>query len=330
MPAQSIMNATLKPVAGDQRVLFVGSASPEQESLRASFEAKGFRADAVSSIEQVCKRLAVLPPSAVILDATSVESEAARGHCHQLLAGRQAGTAPWPLVLLADGAHLDSIADLLSRGLVDYLVRPFSAERLIERVWVALLTTGHAGQCKPAPALAPEVAMTPAPCQDGGQAPGAGPYVGMATTPRREPGRERCHSAGRSAAAPLPGQLSPEHGILGQSAAIQRVIEQVRLVAPRSTTVLISGETGTGKERVARAIHALSQRPNREMVSVNCGGIPANLLEDEFFGHVKGAFTDAHQARVGRFEQAQGGNIFLDEIGDLPLELQHLDMFFLL
>ncbi len=110
--------------------------------------------------------------------------------------------------------------------------------------------------------------------------------------------------------------------IVGRSAAIRKVIEQVRMVAPTQTTVLITGETGTGKERVAQAIHALSPRHQQAMVSVNCGGIPASLLEDEFFGHVKGAFTDAHQARVGRFEQAHGSNIFLDEIGDLPLELQ--------
>ena len=110
--------------------------------------------------------------------------------------------------------------------------------------------------------------------------------------------------------------------LLGRSRAFARVVGQVRLVAPKSTTVLIMGETGTGKERVARAIHMLSDRGNRDMVSVNCGGIPANLLEDEFFGHVKGAFTDAHQARVGRFEQAHRSTIFLDEIGDLPLELQ--------
>jgi transcriptional regulator with GAF, ATPase, and Fis domain len=100
------------------------------------------------------------------------------------------------------------------------------------------------------------------------------------------------------------------------------VLEQVRLVAPKNTTVLITGETGTGKERISRAIHRFSNRRKLPMISVNCGGIPATLLEDEFFGHVKGAFTDAHQARMGRFEQAHRSTIFLDEIGDLPLELQ--------
>ena len=110
--------------------------------------------------------------------------------------------------------------------------------------------------------------------------------------------------------------------LIGRGEAFARVVGQVRLVAPKNTTVLIMGETGTGKERVARAIHMLSNRGNRDMVSVNCGGIPANLLEDEFFGHVKGAFTDAYQARIGRFEQAHRSTIFLDEIGDLPLELQ--------
>jgi DNA-binding NtrC family response regulator len=120
---------------------------------------------------------------------------------------------------------------------------------------------------------------------------------------------------------PSPAVLPPEL-ILGTSPAMQRVLEQVRLVAPKNTSVLVTGETGTGKERISRAIHYLSGRRNLPMVSVNCGGIPATLLEDEFFGHVKGAFTDAHQTRVGRFEQAHRSTIFLDEIGDLPLELQ--------
>ncbi|MGH9720363.1 MAG: sigma-54 interaction domain-containing protein [Bryobacteraceae bacterium] len=113
-----------------------------------------------------------------------------------------------------------------------------------------------------------------------------------------------------------------EELLIGRSAAIRGVMEQVHLVAPKDTSVLITGETGTGKERVSRAIHLLSRRQRQPMVSVNCGGIPPTLLEDEFFGHVKGAFTDARSARVGRFEQAHGSTVFLDEIGDLPLELQ--------
>ena len=113
-----------------------------------------------------------------------------------------------------------------------------------------------------------------------------------------------------------------EDFLFGGSEAIRRVFNQVRLVACRDTTVLITGETGTGKERVSRAIHRFSRRGKEEMVSINCGGIPATLLEDEFFGHVKGAFTDARSMRIGRFEQANGSTIFLDEIGDLPLELQ--------
>ncbi len=128
-------------------------------------------------------------------------------------------------------------------------------------------------------------------------------------------------------APPPPEETEPPGGVIenymfGGSEAIRTVFEQVRLVARRDTTVLITGETGTGKERVSRAIHRLGARGQMEMVSINCGGIPATLLEDEFFGHVKGAFTDARQARVGRFEQANGSTIFLDEIGDLPFELQ--------
>jgi transcriptional regulator with PAS, ATPase and Fis domain len=96
----------------------------------------------------------------------------------------------------------------------------------------------------------------------------------------------------------------------------------VQLIAPRQSTVLISGRTGTGKELVARAIHDASRRAQQPMVMVNCGAIPENLMEAEFFGHVKGAFTGAVAQRVGRFEQANGGTIFLDEIGDLPIGMQ--------
>ena len=129
-------------------------------------------------------------------------------------------------------------------------------------------------------------------------------------------------STGQTQLLQAPTDLLPADLILGRTSAIENVIEQLKLVAPKNTTVLITGETGTGKERVAHAIHACSDRHNRAMVSVNCGGIPANLLEDEFFGHMKGAFTDAYQTRIGRFEQAHRSTIFLDEVGDLPLELQ--------
>ena len=111
-------------------------------------------------------------------------------------------------------------------------------------------------------------------------------------------------------------------GIIGQSPAIQQVLEQVRIVAPTDSTVLLYGETGTGKELVARAIHKLSSRRGRNFVRMNCAAIPTGLLESELFGHEKGAFTGALIQRKGRFELADGGSLFLDEIGDIGLELQ--------
>ncbi|HET9275682.1 MAG TPA: sigma 54-interacting transcriptional regulator, partial [Gemmatimonadales bacterium] len=111
-------------------------------------------------------------------------------------------------------------------------------------------------------------------------------------------------------------------GIVGDSPAIVRVMEKVAQVAPTDTTVLILGETGTGKELVARAIHARSARQGRPMVCINCGAITPSLVESELFGHERGSFTGATSRRIGRFELADGGTIFLDEIGDLPLDLQ--------
>jgi transcriptional regulator with GAF, ATPase, and Fis domain len=110
--------------------------------------------------------------------------------------------------------------------------------------------------------------------------------------------------------------------IVGTSAALQRVLSLVSKVAPTDASVLVTGETGTGKELVARAIHKWSKRSSRPFVSVNCSAIPRDLIASELFGHEKGSFTGAVQRRVGRFELAEGGTIFLDEVGELPMETQ--------
>jgi len=110
--------------------------------------------------------------------------------------------------------------------------------------------------------------------------------------------------------------------LIGSSPAIERTVQVIRLVGARRATVLITGETGTGKEVVAKAVHLASPRAHLPMVAVNCNALPENLLEAELFGHVKGAFTGAIQQRMGRFEQANRGTLFLDEVGDLPLDVQ--------
>ncbi|HEX7157752.1 MAG TPA: sigma-54-dependent Fis family transcriptional regulator, partial [Edaphobacter sp.] len=111
-------------------------------------------------------------------------------------------------------------------------------------------------------------------------------------------------------------------GLVGTSEAMRELARLIRLVAPRSTTVLIEGETGTGKEIVAKALHSLSARSNKSFVVLNCAAIPEALLEAELFGHTRGAFTGAVQSRTGRIEAANGGTLFLDEIGEMPLALQ--------
>ncbi|MES1173123.1 MAG: sigma-54 dependent transcriptional regulator [Myxococcales bacterium] len=137
----------------------------------------------------------------------------------------------------------------------------------------------------------------------------------------------------RAIPRPAPDAASPAHGadtsqpklvpgIVGSSAPLRAMLDHVRAVAATDTTVLIQGESGSGKERVARALHDLSERAGGPFISVNCAAIPAALLESELMGHERGAFTGATGQRLGRFELAQDGTIFLDEIGELPLSLQ--------
>jgi formate hydrogenlyase transcriptional activator len=153
---------------------------------------------------------------------------------------------------------------------------------------------------------------------------------------RERDGKSRYHSCTTSgfkdSYVALNHYMEPQHnareswngfeGIVGSSDALREVLDQVRTVAPTDSTVLIGGETGTGKELIAQAIHANSRRSTRPLVKLNCAAIPLGLLESELFGHEKGAFTGAVAQKLGRFEAADGGTLFLDEIGDIPLELQ--------
>jgi formate hydrogenlyase transcriptional activator len=127
-------------------------------------------------------------------------------------------------------------------------------------------------------------------------------------------------SAGAGLGDELSGVRFPN--IMGNSDALRRTLDMVRVVAPTNATVLINGETGTGKELIAEAIHKCSDRANGPFVKVNCAAIPSGLLESELFGHERGAFTGAIARRIGRFELASRGTIFLDEIGEIPLHLQ--------
>jgi transcriptional regulator with GAF, ATPase, and Fis domain len=152
------------------------------------------------------------------------------------------------------------------------------------------------------------------------------PYKEISGTSRGELLAALEELSGDLGAAVEDGSAVPAKGweqtLIGESAAMEHIREVIRLIAARSCTVLITGESGTGKEVVARALHMASGRAARPMVSVNCAAVPGALLETEMFGHAKGAFTGAVGNRIGRFEQAHQSTIFLDEIGDTPLELQ--------
>jgi DNA-binding NtrC family response regulator len=143
--------------------------------------------------------------------------------------------------------------------------------------------------------------------------------IGVHVALRRE---IEAHRRSKATLGFLVDEIRSGRSMIGDSPALRRVLEQIDRVAPTDSTVLIQGETGTGKELVARAIHERSNRRERPLVKINCAALPRELVESELFGHEKGSFTGATQQRRGRFEIADGGTLFLDEIGELPLEAQ--------
>src|SRR5256886_2093584 len=157
---------------------------------------------------------------------------------------------------------------------------------------------------------------------------GAYDYLGKPFRPdevllvlRKAEERERLRAENRRLRREIQASRGAD-AIVAESPAMKEVLRLVQKVAPAKTTVLIAGESGTGKELIARALHEMSPRAERPLVAVNCGAIPEQLIESELFGHAKGAFTGASRAKPGLFEEADGGTLLLDEIGDLPLHLQ--------
>ena len=193
-------------------------------------------------------------------------------------------------------------------GAVDYITKPFQHEEVIARVTTHLALRRLQTQLEEANAgLEARVAERTAELE--------------AALREVEALRDRLQDENRYLREEVE-QTHADAGIVGQSPALKRVLGQVDRVASTDATVLILGETGTGKELFARAVHAASPRRERPLVKVNCAALPETLIESELFGHEKGAFTGATARRTGRFELADGGTIFLDEIGDLPLALQ--------
>ena len=294
--ASPIPTASWKPVRGTRRVLLISPDRALQTTLGGVLEANGFRMELVARLDEAERRMTILVPDLVLVDLEPALSGNLRDECQKLLTRAQASNDAVVVIVLTAPERFELAAEIVSQGASDFLTKPFAPQDLARRMELALRLSIASGDKR-----------------GGGRTTTSQPRLPFTRS-----------SSSTSQVQPLEAtrDLLPADLILGRTSAIENVIEQVKLVAPKNTTVLITGETGTGKERVARAIHACSDRHNRAMVSVNCGGIPANLLEDEFFGHMKGAFTDAYQTRVGRFEQAHRSTIFLDEIGDLPLELQ--------
>ena len=208
-----------------------------------------------------------------------------------------------PIIFLTGHGDIPMSVRAIKAGALEFLTKPFDDEYLLEAIRNAIAGQSKVGQAQGSAAQRS--------CQDG---------TGTDLASRAMP-----HQAEIVLSPCLNGngkQVRTSGEIIGQSLALRQLLSQIEMVAPTDANVLILGETGTGKELIARELHRRSRRKDKPLVRVNCACIPKELYESEFFGHARGAFTGAVKDRVGRFEAAAGGTLFLDEIGEIPLELQ--------
>ena len=274
----------------------------DEPDLRTLYELtllrEGYDVETAGSVEEAWQRLAERSYNVVITDMRLPD-----GNGLDLLRRLEAADRGEKTIVITAYGSAENAVEALKAGAFDYLTKPVDLRQFRGVVASALgrtppMVAGARPAVSPAPAVA-ERAPAPAPAQ---------PAEPMAMPD--QPG---------AAAAPLHPALAR---LIGQSLAMQQVRSMIERVARGMAPVMVQGESGTGKELVARAIHGASGRPAQAFIAVNCGAIPEQLLEAEFFGYRKGSFTGANEDREGFFQAAHGGTLFLDEIGDLPLSMQ--------
>ena len=289
------MNATTNGTArGTEREVVLASADAAlRQRLRESLTGLRWRVHEASGGAEALTLLERQPSDALLMDGWLPDLEAIE------LAGHIALMYPAVDVLSVDGGALTSTRSAHRHELL-HALREAQQAKTDTAAW------------NTAPALVPNTGSHP------WDAPQHGVPVSVLIDPRpaaTKPARIAAATSSQPRTLPIPG-------LIGESAPMRELTHLIRLVAPRNSTVLIEGETGTGKEVVASAIHRLSSRASKPLTVLNCAAIPEALLEAELFGHTRGAFTGAVQARTGRIEAAHGGTLFLDEIGELPLAVQ--------
>lgn len=260
----------------------------ERALVRAGFGVRTF-----AQVDEVLAALAVSEPAVLVSD---IRMPGASGI--ELLYQVRQRRPTLPVIIMTAYSDLDSAVSAFQAGAFEYLPKPFDLMQA-----VALVQRAAQGRAEAA-----RGAASPRP---------SGRGAGAGATPDPERGTKA-----QAIPSPQAGARMPDAGLLGQAPAMQAVYRAIGRLARSDATVLLTGQSGTGKERVARALHQHSVRAERPFVAINMAAIPRDLMESELFGHERGAFTGAQTLRRGRFEQAEGGTLFLDEIGDMPAEMQ--------